>query len=117
MEQRPKTGLATTLTRCRLIVRNVLLYSSSHVIFPSEKASDVFFSGGELCRQRSAGRHRRRSPHPGEAPARIALRPSTPTLCYSSVHRRICVARARWSSLAHGGAQHGRGVHALCSGI
>jgi CheY-like chemotaxis protein len=97
--------------------RNVLPSTPTDVILPMEQTSLVFLSHGELCWQRSSGRCRRRHIDESETPPRTAPRGAAYAFRHSSIHRGIRLARPGWDPFAYGGAQHGRGVHALCPGI
>lgn len=59
----------------------------------------MFFSGGEFCRQRSVGNHRCRNLDQSKTPARTAFCIFAHALCHSSVHRRLCLARAGWNAV------------------
>src|SRR5580704_6311479 len=80
------------------------------------KIGYVFFSNRELCWQHGAGRCGHRHVDEGEAPARIAVRVAAFPICYTSVHRGICVAGIGWEAIADDDAQHGCGVHAVRAG-
>src|ERR1700678_3347563 len=77
---------------------------------------EFFFGATEIFLGRRAWGRGRRHTEEGETQTRIAFRGAALAIRDSSVHRGIRLAGIGWHSLAHGNAQHGCGVHAVCTG-